>query len=455
MLLMFKYRGNKEASLLLLSIINIIVLSIGHTYDISLVLYISFIGFILLSLFGPKELFLPIMLFYLPWSPVMKTAPDSYTIYTIITPLFFLSMILESKKNRITKETFSITRSTILLTASIVLLTLGVKLISGYSIELDYLMFLMMLLMIPTYIKHCRDKITFRTCIIFMTFGTISACIAAEILMSYPHMMRYINVYVWEQVGLLRTSGFYGDANFYSTHILVSICGLLILSASLRGKSCVFSFTAVVILVFFGAKSVSKMFLLTLGVIIVLWLISILCLRGKSLKKLGVITGLALAVVFILSSNLFADEINYYLFRFSTVDNATSFTTGRTDLWMNYISYLCGNPFVLLFGEGYTNILPDFGAGSHSTIIQILYQFGLAGTILIIFWFIGFKNAVISREKTRKTAAQHYWVITFAIACFAPWLALDMLFFDEFFYITSLFFIGLNDIRGKYDGNKY
>jgi hypothetical protein len=371
----------------------------------------------------------------------MKVTPDSYTIYTIILPIFFISLILESK----VEGPISITRSTVILTTSIALLTLSVKLISGYMITPDYLIFLMMLLLIPTYIKHYRNIISFRACIVFMTFGTISACIAAEFLMTYPHMMQYIDVYIWEQVGLIRTSGFYGDANFYSTHILVSISGLLVLTTSLRGKNFILSLIAMVILVYFGAKSVSKMFLLTLGFMIVVWLIAVLSLKGKGIRKFGIIISLAIAVIFIFSSNLFTDEINYYLFRFGSVDNAETFTTGRTDLWMGYISYLSDHPFTLLFGQGYTDITP-FGTSSHSTIIQLIYQLGLAGAALVLLWFNEFKNAVVLGGEMLKTMAQGFLIIVLAVACFAPWMALDMLFFDEFFYVTSLFFIGLNYI---------
>lgn len=443
---MYKNKNRKGNKILLLSIANIIVLSIGHAYNITPVLWISLIGIILLAVFSPKEFFLPIMLFYLPWSPVMKASPDSYTIYTIILPVYFFLMALESFINGINKFEFSISRSVIILTASIIILTLSVKLISGYKAEPDYLIFLMMMLLIPTYVKLFRDKISFNTCIVFITFGTISASIAAEILMAYPHMMQYINVYIWEQVGLIRTSGFCGDANFYSIHVLVSISGLLILTTTLRGKDFILSLIGIVILVYFGAKSVSKMFLLTLGFMIVVWLIAVLCMKGKGIRKLGIIISLAIAVIFIFSSNLFTDEINYYLFRFGSVDNAAAFTTGRTDIWMDYISYLSDHPFIMLFGQGYTNIIPDFGVSSHSTIIQLIYQLGLAGLALILFWFNEFKNAVVLRGKTHKTAAQTYLIIVLAVASFAPWMALDMLFFDEFFYVTSLFFIGLNYI---------
>ncbi len=434
-----------ENKVLILGLINIAILSIGHAYNAGPILFVSFIGFILLAIFSPKELFLPIMLFYLPWSPVMKLSPDSFTIYTIILPIFFIYCILGSES----KGTFLIRHNIIILTAFIAFLTLVVKLTLRYKIEPDYFVFTMLLLLIPTYLKAYHDKILFKTCIVFMTIGTISACITAEILMDFPHMLPYIDVYIWEQVGLIRTSGFYGDSNFYSTHILISISGLLILAASLYGRAFIFSLIGIVVLIYFGAKSVSKMFLLTLALMLIIWLIAILLLRKNANKKITIIIGIAGVILFILFSDMFTDEINYYIFRFGMANDASTLTTGRSDLWLNYISFLSNNPFMMLFGQGYTQVLPDFNAGSHNTIIQTLYQFGIAGTILIIFWLREFNKEVIIKAKTNKTASQICFVVLFGIACFVPWLALDMLFFDEFFYVTALFFIGQNYIKNQ------
>jgi hypothetical protein len=435
---MINLNGKKIIGIMTLALLNITLLSFGHAFRIDMVIYVALLTFFLLVLFSPSELFLPIMLFYLPWSTIMKISPGSFSFYTIIAPLYLIVLLLGLKR----KQVITLSTTNILIVVMIFVFTLSVKLFSSYSIEPSYLMFMMMLIFIPTYIVNFKNQIVFENCISFLVVGTITASMSSEILMKYSHMVHYINVYELSQVGLVRLSGFYGDPNFYATHILAAIGGLLII-AIWKGKAGLFlCLFGVVVLTFFGMKSVSKMFLIILILIITIWIIAVLLLRGKIGKKISIIISLIIGIIYVLSSTFFTEEINYYMVRFSMIQDTESLTTGRSDTNLNYVLYFLENPNSLFFGVGYTNILPSFDIGSHNSILQTIYQFGLIGTVFILLWLLKLRNVFYIKIKESIGISKKLLLLVFAIVCFLPWLALDILFFDEFFYISILFFVG-------------
>ena len=426
-----------RVKLILLALLNTAILSAGHAFISMPLIGLSFFAFILMVLFSPKKFFLPLMLFYLPWSPIMKLSPDSYTMFTIVLPLYFLYTLVAAKG----KEGLLFSHANVILTALMAILLLSVKLINGSPIDPDALLFLLMMLFVPSYMSKYHPSISFVTCSSFLSLGTISACIASKVLVAYPHMLAYIVVETWEQMGLVRLSGFYGDSNFYSIHILISIACLLILVFQQRGFPLALSMAGIILLIYFGTESVSKMFLLTLLAILIIWLTSLFSLRQGLGKKIAVLTGITTLILLVLTSGIFAEQIDDYMFRFSLASDASSLTTGRSDIWANYFNYFISNPAVFFFGAGYTTTFPDFNAASHSTIIQMFYQLGLAGIVLIFFWLWEFIRAVWPHGGSQ-SLTQRLLIFHLGLACFLPWLALDMLFFDEFYYTIALFFIG-------------
>src|SRR5690606_27776434 len=139
--------------------------------------------------------------------------------------LFFIFLLL----NRKLFNKGILTLNNLVLVCSLFIYTLMIKLFLGYNFSLDYLMFILMLTLIPSYLLVYQREISFEASIIFFSIGIVTAGFSSILLMDYPHMLEYINISQWKEVGLTRLSGFYGDANFYSAHILVAIGGLFIL----------------------------------------------------------------------------------------------------------------------------------------------------------------------------------------------------------------------------------
>ena len=116
--------------------------------------------------------------------------------------------------------------------------------------------------------------------------------------MDLPHMQGYINIYTWENKGLVRLSGFYGDSNFYSAQLLVAITCNLFLLIFQKGNLKILTVILLVTLIYCGSLSVSKSFILILAVTLLLWLINVLFLKKQGkLKVFILITIIVIGVV--------------------------------------------------------------------------------------------------------------------------------------------------------------
>ncbi|MBZ9689213.1 hypothetical protein G9F72_023220 [Clostridium estertheticum] len=430
-------KDKKENRVLALALIDVAILSFSHAYDINAITILALVGFALILLFSPSRLFLPIMLFYLPWSPILKISADSFTMFTLFVPLVFLVFMLKNgNKKRI------IDTNNIILVLLLTFITLATKLCLGYSISGEYLQFLFMMLFTPLYLRVYVDKIYFPTCIVYFAVGAISASATSQILMNYPNMRSFIDVYEWRAIGLSRLSGFYGDSNFYSVHFLAAISGLLVMISKCKSKlEGVAEILGVFALIYYGMMSVSKMFIICLILIIIVWVCGFLIGKGRFSSKFVIMMGIFAGLLFLFLSNVFIEQINYYLVRFNMTDNTTSsFTTGRSDLWVSYLSYIFNDIWVLLFGIGLTNIrLSVFLNDTHNIVIEMLYQIGIVGSGIIVIWIKKLWNSICIKNKL--SFGNRIYQFVMLIGLFLPWMALDMLYFDEFFYILWLYLV--------------
>ncbi len=109
----------------------------------------------------------------------------------------------------------------------------------------------------------------------------------------------------------------------------------------------------------------------------------------------------------------------------SLKDFLNKLTTGRIDIWTQYLQYIFHNPLVLFFGRGLgapsINLLSP-----HNGYIAIIYQLGIVGTIILaqaLFF--------IFREYFKNKNTKPHWAI------FVPIMTLTLIFIveDLIFYI--------------------
>ena len=118
--------------------------------------------------------------------------------------------------------------------------------------------------------------------------------------------------------------------------------------------------------------------------------------------------------------------------RFSYAANISQLTTGRTEIWLRYFNEFSHNALLTLFGEGFSAV-NLYGRASHNSVIQGIYQFGIIGFPLLCLWMYFMLKSIFVDLKSMKGL----WgsALLMCIGVVLPWMALDILFFDELFLL--------------------
>ena len=378
---------------------------------------------------------LPILLFFLPWSPLLKMNPTGHSFYTFAMVLICLISIV---KKRFYFRNYQLKAGIL-----IVFITLLSKMLDGNFLAFDYIAFVMMIVLLPSVKEELQErKYDFYQIVFFLAFGVIIASICALLFAEFSNIQKYIKVDAY--LTIIRRSGFYKDSNFYTAQILAALGGVLALLLQEKGKGRLVMLGIIAMfLLYCGFLSGSKSFVLVAAAVLLLWVIAILRMRGKGGLKVLLLVSLLLAVVFIATSTLFSGLIKVLLTRFASTKDFNSFTTGRVELWQDYIKEILGNGKVFFLGKGFTNVKVN-GRGSHNTILQAFFQFGILGIVVMIYWIACFFREASQGQRKQKKDLKT--VIVF-IGCFAPWLAIDALFFDELFLMQWYMLVAINYLR--------
>lgn len=418
---------------LLACLLLVLAQTVGNGFLLLLVL----IGCLLLAALACRQgLAIPVLLFFLPWSPLMKLAPGRISFYTIGL-LICCALALAQDGMRLTVRQ-------VVLAASLMALTLTAKILQTGSITNDYLMFVFMLLLFPCIARSCPRATSFRCATMFFAGGIFSAAILARLVAHYPNISRYIIVESYLTV--TRLSGFYGDPNFYSAHVTACLAGVLVLLSRETEKRRQILLAAVsVALLYCGLLSASKTFVLTVACLFLFWL-PILLERGNyGSARTRLLFGVLCAVAFVLVSPAFRQVLQIIGARFTEGEGLAGLTTNRTTLWLQYLTAFVHDIPLTLFGAGYTSV-NLFRKASHNTLIQAVYQFGILGIPLLLVWMWNML-ADMFPESDKPLAGWKYTVLL-CVGSFLPWMALDILQYDEFFLLPIYVLLGVAHVAG-------
>ena len=428
----------RQLWLLLLCLADAALTCLAQIRGGGLLLYAALLFFLALGLFAVSGgMSFSFFLFFLPWSPLLKLYNGAISFYTIALLLScFLSLA---------KSGFDVDRYHVILPAILLGLTLIGKAIQGNSLTNSYLFFFIMLFLFPCVVKSGRQQESFYLMTICFSIGIISAALIARQAAAYPNISRYITVQSYAQI--TRLSGFFGDPNFYSAHITAAIAALLLLiSREANKRKLVLMIVIAVILIYCGLLSASKMFVMVIACIFVCWIPMLFRKRGGFLGKFSLLLGILCAGIVILTSVAFQELFKILNFRFSYASNLSQLTTGRTELWSNYLKELFRNVPLLLHGEGYSQVVLD-GRASHNTLIQLVYQFGLYGSVVLTAWeyllLLHYSGGLIRKKGLLLPGC----LLLAGIAL--PWLSLDILFFDEFFLLPVYGAAGMIELETR------
>lgn len=369
-----------------------------------------------------QEKTLGVLLFFLPWSPLLKLYSGSISFFTIALLLTCAYCLL--------KNGFVLRVQEVVTAALLAALTLTAKAIHGGGPDNSYLCFLFMLLFFPGVIRKSAGREDFFELCLFFAAGIISAALSAQRVAGYANIAKYIRVDSY--LSITRLSGYYGDPNFYSAQISACLSGILILLCRERKRERLLLLAAAAMgLLYCGLLSASKAFIITLACQLLVWIPALMEKRNRG-GRYRILLGMLAAGLILLFTPTFQDLIEMIDGRFASASNLSELTTGRTELWLNYLDAFTRSALLTFLGMGYTNVNLD-GWASHNTVIQLIYQFGLVGGSLLLYWMGLQLKCVLKKGGCSK--ADWKSVLLIAVGIGLPWMALDLLFFDEIFLL--------------------
>lgn len=205
-----------------------------------------------------------------------------------------------------------------------------------------------------------------------------------------------------------RLSAYGNDPNYLSCYLLVGISGKLLYShyQKLNIKDIILT----IFNTFIGLLTSSKMCLISL---IILYALNIFIFLSKlKIKKIIRIIIFTILLITILIT-FYGKETNYLINRFVDRFNEThsfsnteigNFTSGRSDLIMQYFNILSNDITSLLLGHGirYINYYLKMGVTlvAHNTYLDIILSWGIIGTTILVIGFISCtKNILKIKQK--------------------------------------------------------
>lgn len=409
---------------MLCSIVVAAIVCYGHVSGSRLILLSGLMSFLaLVTWAGCVGCSLHVLLFFLPWSPLIKINSHSFALFTFAL-LIICTICLVRKR-------FEIRKYQIIVPALIVIESLAAKMIQGNSLSNSYLFFVTMLVLFPCIMDENVTDLSFYGITVFFAMGIVTAALTAQRIAVYPNVAAFITVDSYQMI--TRLSGFYGDPNFYAAQISACFAGVQILLIHETSKKRRLWLGFIAFLLFYcGMLSASKTFVIVFAGLLLVGTIITLDRENRGSSFLRIMIGMAVAAAIVFSSSEFTRLFQIINERFSFSSNISQITTHRTDLWLMYLNELAGNPLLILFGEGFTNVNLN-GRASHNTVIQGVYQFGLTGFPLVIAW-VKLSLDLLFKDISRFSIEKKYMFLM-AIGVLLPWLSLDIMFFDEFFLL--------------------
>lgn len=208
---------------------------------------------------------------------------------------------------------------------------------------------------------------------------------------------------VEESMDINRFCGLSYDPNFFTVIDCLLISIILFCNSKLMLKD-ILKLLFLIVVGFFTFSKSYFVILVFIGAVYIL----------KNSKHITRNTALivVLFVTIVITQSVFeVDFISLITNRFTTAEDASDLTTGRLDLWYEYLLYIFRQPLVLLFGDGFNAL--GLSKAVHNTFFEFLFRFGLIGSMLWGIYFIMCYCVIKNRNLVHKNNS----LIPILVAC--------------------------------------
>lgn len=215
-------------------------------------------------------------------------------------------------------------------------------------------------------------------------FGFAISTVVGFFAMNIPAMVRLFDfdlIWTEDYIELTRFFGLAFDSNFYALSNYVVIAYLLFAFERLS----VFRTALILFFAITGLQTISKSYLLTLAVLIVCYFIKNAMHLKKFLAPL-LVFGVAVSLFIFISEELGYNVVDLTFSRFVKGGTFADNTTGRAEIWSEYISMFKNASLKeLLFGFGFNATVVE---AAHNTFIEFFFHYGLIGTGIWFAYFV-------------------------------------------------------------------
>lgn len=427
----FNTQEVKNGSLLKLTmgILSVVAFVIGHIYSVSLFLYAGVFLMVANFVLFPDDL-LCFELLYLPLVNILKLSPTGASLLSYISLVGVAVFLLKRKS-------VNIDISTIFVAVAFFVLILFKGLFQGFAFSMAYVRLVITMAVTAIYVKTKVDdskmsEKDINQTNVFLSCGVILSSVIGFVFVENVNLSRFLTSDAQYVGGKLvsRFSGVSADPNYFSALVIFAIAAnLFCFIQRPRFLNIVFA----VVLAIFGLLSLSKMFLILLIVILILFLFSWIKEKGFSNSKnitvlIVLILGLCLGMHFILNS----DSVQLILMRMDDSANINDFTTNRSDTWIKYAKALWDDFNFFFIGVDNNDAVVGRHV-THNTFIQIWWKLGLVGIGLVLTWFV----LVWNKCKKKNISG----TLMMFVGCLGAAIAIDLLFFEQFFWFFAFFVI--------------
>lgn len=299
------------------------------------------------------------MFFLLPFANVFKLNPTGSSFFTYMTIVLALKLIV--KKQKIEK------RFLILWILLFAIQVVGCNLNWGTLIKQASV-----LLLIYGYF-HCCKNITKRL-VLNLGVGVLISCFVANMTGVFSNLHAYLRVIRAYEISFdtYRFTALYSDPNYLSKTLIVLCISLFVLiqQKAIGSKY----YVLIALLIGFGFQTISKSFFLMLIVMTILFF-AISIRTGRWGTSLAIALFCAIVVLFM------HGRISVFDSFLERITSTNDVTTGRVEIWKDYISAIFSSPINLLFGFGIGST-PKYMA--HNTYLELLYTYGIFGSLTFI-----------------------------------------------------------------------
>lgn len=320
------------------------------------------------------------LFFMLPFSPILKVSPVGNTFFNILIAVYILRMVFLNNKTKVTIYQI------LALLAFIIF-----SLVNISDSTFTKLMELIIYFILAILVMNMKENIEVRKLLMYFVAGII----IASILGTYSDFIPGLSGFIRETRIKLndgdvfgRFSGIQTNPNFYTMDITIAISALLYMIG--MKKHHWYDYVLVVALLGFGILSLSLSFILTIGVVFLIYFIyKITQLPKLSFDVKSLMRGLffIFLTLFIISQISNLPYMNIYIQRLgigSFVDkNLSDLTTGRSDIWADYLNLYLSDWKIFLFGIGFSVETYNLRQ-AHSYYLELLVHLGIIGTIIYL-----------------------------------------------------------------------